>query len=103
MVKFIKAEEKDLPNFVDIYNQIIPSRLATADLEPVSVESRKSWFHSFTPTHPIWVIKNENNIIGWVALEPFYGRLAYERTAEISIYIDKNVQHENYRYHGLYF
>ena len=37
------------------------------------------------------------------ALEPFYGRLAYERTAEISIYIDKNVQHENYRYHGLYF
>ena len=103
MVKFIKAEEKDLPNIVDIYNQIIPSRLATADLEPVSVESRKSWFHSFTPTHPIWVIKNENNIIGWVALEPFYGRLAYERTAEISIYIDKNVQHENYRYHGLYF
>ncbi len=53
MVKFIKAEEKDLPNIVDIYNQIIPSRLATADLEPVSVESRKSWFHSFTPTHPI--------------------------------------------------
>lgn len=37
MVKFIKAEEKGLPNIVDIYNQIIPSRLATADLEPVSV------------------------------------------------------------------
>ncbi|XGK33788.1 hypothetical protein ACERHZ_04865 [Lactobacillus acidophilus] len=36
-------------------------------------------------------------------MEPFYGRLAYEHTAEISIYIDKNVQHENYRYCGLYF
>ena len=35
--EFSLANEKDLPRIVDIYNQIIPSRLATADLEPVTV------------------------------------------------------------------
>ena len=34
----------DLPGIVAIYNAAIPERMATADLEPVSVESRHAWF-----------------------------------------------------------
>jgi phosphinothricin acetyltransferase len=30
----------------------------------------------------------EKNIIGWVSFQAFYGRPAYDATAEISIYID---------------
>lgn len=87
---FRKANIEDLPAIVHIYNEIIPSRLATADLEPVTVKEREPWFHSFTNTHPLWVILDaKKQIIGWVALEPFYGRAAYEHTAEISIYIDE--------------
>lgn len=33
-MEFRKAVHVDLPRIVEIYNQIIPSRLATADLEP---------------------------------------------------------------------
>lgn len=84
----------DLPRIVEIYNQIIPSRLATADLEPVTVADREAWFASFTATHPLWVITQGDQIIGWFALEPFYGRPAYEHTAEISIYIDQAVHHQ---------
>lgn len=92
---FIKASHEYLPRIVEIYNQIIPSRLATADLEPVSVADRENWFASFTATHPLWVIKNNHNqIIGWVGLEPFYGRPAYEHTSEIAIYIDQNARHQ---------
>lgn len=95
--EFSLANEKDLPKIVDIYNQIIPSRLATADLEPITVAEREAWYHSFTKTHPLWVIKNnEQKVVGWVGLEPFYGRAAYEHTCEIAIYIDKSVRH-----HGL--
>ena len=43
--EFSLASEKDLPRVVDIYNQIIPSRLATADLEPVTVAEREPWYH----------------------------------------------------------
>lgn len=95
MVEFRKAKIEELPTIVHIYNEIIPSRLATADLKPVRAEERKPWFHSFTKTHPLWVILNDDKqIVGWVALEPFYGRAAYEHTAEISIYIDEKGRHQ---------
>ena len=55
---------------------------------------REAWFASFTATHPLWVITQGDQIIGWFALEPFYGRPAYEHTAEISIYIDQAVRHQ---------
>ena len=93
-MEFRKAVHADLPRIVEIYNQIIPSRLATADLEPVTVADREDWFASFTATHPLWVMTQGDQIIGWVALEPFYGRPAYEHTAEISIYIDQAVRHQ---------
>src|SRR5699024_12241104 len=93
-MEFRKADHADLPRIVEIYNRIIPSRLATADLEPVTVADREAWFASFTVTHPLWVMTQGDQIIGWVALEPFYGRPAYEHTAEISIYIDQAVRQQ---------
>src|SRR5205085_9928438 len=38
------AVKGDLPAIVEIYNAAIPGRMATADTEPVSVESRQPWF-----------------------------------------------------------
>ncbi|MFC2684584.1 MAG: GNAT family N-acetyltransferase [Limosilactobacillus oris] len=93
-MEFRKAVHADLSRIVEIYNQLIPSRLATADLEPVTVADREAWFASFTATHPLWVITQGDQVIGWFALEPFYGCPAYEHTAEISIYIDQAVRHQ---------
>ncbi|MBD7894524.1 N-acetyltransferase [Limosilactobacillus sp. Sa3CUN2] len=94
-IQFKKAAHEDLPQIVEIYNQIIPSRLATADLDPVTVEQREEWFASFTPTHPLWkIVNSEGQMIGWVGLEPFYGRPAYEHTSEIAIYIDQDARHQ---------
>ncbi len=64
-----KATLEDLPKIVEIYNQIIPSRLATADLTPITVNERKEWFETFDENHPIWVIEHQNEVLGWVALE----------------------------------
>ncbi len=95
MIKFDYAKQAELPKIVAIYNETIPSRLATADLEPVSVASRQPWFESFNPdSRPLWVIKDDDKIAGWVGLESFYGRPAYHKTAEISIYIDKDFRHQ---------
>ncbi|MEE3715377.1 N-acetyltransferase family protein [Tumidithrix elongata RA019] len=85
------AVEADLPAIVEIYNAAIPNRLATADLEPVSLESRLAWFHSHSDRYPVWVITSmqtsEEKIIGWLSFQMFYGRPAYQRTVEVSIYI----------------
>ncbi|MGD1913274.1 MAG: GNAT family N-acetyltransferase [Rivularia sp. (in: cyanobacteria)] len=80
--------ENDLSAIVAIYNASIPSRMATADLEPVSVASRVNWFKRRSPKkHPIWVIEMEGVVAGWLSFQPFYGRPAYHATAEVSIYI----------------
>ncbi|QLE41460.1 N-acetyltransferase family protein [Nostoc sp. C052] len=85
------AAETDLPAIVAIYNAAVPSRMATADLEPVSVESRLAWFKGRSPSQrPLWVIEVDGIIAGWLSFQSFYGRPAYRRTAEISIYIAPN-------------
>jgi phosphinothricin acetyltransferase len=82
---------------VDIYNSTIPSRLVTADTEPVTPESRQRWFTEHAPeSRPLWVVDDHGIVCGWVSFQSFYGRPAYQATAEISIYL-----HANYRRQGL--
>ena len=80
----------DLPAIVAIYNSTVPSRQVTADLEPVSVESRLGWFQAHGPEkRPLWVVEDGDRIIAWLSFSDFYGRPAYLRTAEVSIYLDE--------------
>ncbi len=82
------ATETDLPAIVDIYNASIPSRLATADLEPVSIESKRAWFNSHSPDdYPLLVHEIDGCVVAWVGFQPFYKRPAHRHTAEISFYI----------------
>lgn len=84
------ARLEDLPAIVDIYNSTIAGRRATADLEPVTVESRLPWFKAHTPDRrPLWVAKQGETVAGWASLSDFYGRPAYNGTAEISIYVSE--------------
>jgi phosphinothricin acetyltransferase len=63
--------------------------MATADLDPVSIESRVAWFRDHSPsTHPIWVAVGEDgHVAGWFSFQPFYGRCAYRTTVEVSVYV----------------
>jgi L-amino acid N-acyltransferase YncA len=83
------ALEPDLDAIVAIYNASVPGRLATADTEPVTVESRRAWFRERDVTrHPIWVDEREGRVVGWLSFGKFYGRPAYAATAEVSVYVD---------------
>jgi phosphinothricin acetyltransferase len=90
-MKFRDAIQSDLPLIVEIYNSTVAGRMVTADTEPVSVESRKHWYNEHSPEkRPLWIVEDANkNIIGWVSFQSFYGRPAYDATAEISIYLDE--------------
>lgn len=88
---------EDLPAIVEIYNSTIAGRKVTADLEPVTINSRRRWFDDHSPDHrPLWVMKDEDRIIAWLSFQSFYGRPAYNATAELSIYIS-----EDYRSKGI--
>lgn len=90
MLTYRDAAIDDMASIVAIYNSTVHTRMVTADTEPVTVESRMSWFHEHNAvTRPLWIIENDDKqIIGWISFQSFYGRPAYAATAEISIYLD---------------
>lgn len=78
----------DLEPVVAIYNASIPGRLATADLIPVTVDSRRAWFDAHDPAHhPLWIYEDEGSVAGWLSLGAFYERAAWDATAEIGVYV----------------
>jgi L-amino acid N-acyltransferase YncA len=96
-MNFRQAIITDLTTIVAIYNSTIAGRMVTADTEPVTVKDKEDWFFEHNNKRPLWMVEDDNkNCLGWVSFQDFYGRKAYEGTAEISIYL-----HENYRGQGL--
>lgn len=90
-MRIVPATIEDLPVIVDIYNSTIAGGMITSDLDSISVESRVDWFSAHTvERRPLWVARAENNTLGWISLSDFYGRPAYNRTVEISVYVHPN-------------
>jgi L-amino acid N-acyltransferase YncA len=84
------ATVDDLPEIVAIYNSIVPGRMVTADLEPVTVESRLPWLRAHDPDrHPIWVAEENGQIAAWLSFDTYYARAAYDGTAMVAIYVEE--------------
>ena len=83
------ATAGDLPAIVDIHNATIPSRKVTADLEPVTVESRRLWFETQQRTgRPVWVVCDEgDSVLAWLSFDQFFPRAAYAGTLMVAIYV----------------
>ncbi len=89
-IRFIPATQQDLSLIVGTYNSTIPSRLATADLEAVSVESKVTWFDAHDEDkRPLWLVICNGDYAGWMSFNSFYGRPAYDGTVEVSIYLEE--------------
>jgi L-amino acid N-acyltransferase YncA len=93
-ISFRFATLNDLPSIVAIYNATIPSRIVTADVTPVSIADKLAWFRAHDSKHrPLWVAADSSGqIVGWLSFQSFYGRPAYEKTIELSIYLDERVR-----------
>jgi phosphinothricin acetyltransferase len=91
------ATEADLPAIVEIFNATIPSRMVSAQIDPVSVEERWPWFRAHSADHhPLWVMGEEKKVMAWLSLQSFLPRCAYTGTAVVSLYV-----REDFRRRGL--
>jgi L-amino acid N-acyltransferase YncA len=83
-----RATLADLENITAIYNEVILEGGFTADLKPLSIESRRPWFFDHQDRYSIFVKSLGNSLIGYASLSPYRnGRNAFSETCEISYFL----------------
>ena len=83
------AEEKDLPQMLEIYNDVILNTTAVYDYELHTLEMRKQWFVTKQQQgFPMFVAEEENKILGFSSFGPFRAWAAYKYSVENSVYVN---------------
>lgn len=92
------ATEQDLEAINNIYNQVIPYEMSTADMKPYTMEERMSWYNAYDRSlYPVLVAETDHIVAGYFSFSPYRPRrLAMRYTVEISYFID-----EKYRARGI--
>jgi phosphinothricin acetyltransferase len=82
------ANRGDLPRLTEIYNYYVVNTPITFDLEPLTVETRASWFdeHSEGGPHRLLVAEENAVVLGYASSGRFRAKPAYATTVESSVY-----------------
>lgn len=91
-----RAETKDIPVLMEIYNEAILHTTATFDTERKDEKDRTAWFLEHTGRYMIFVYEEAGAVMGYASLSRYRDRKAFDPAAEISVYI-----HEKYRGRGI--
>lgn len=82
------AEERDLPELLEIYNYEVQNGVATFDLNPKSLEDWAIWFKAHnTGNHPLIVAEWSGAVAGYASLSSYREKEAYAATVELSVYV----------------
>ncbi len=82
------AEERDLPELLDIYNYEVINGVATFDLNPKSPEEWMKWFREHnTGNHPLIVAEVDGSVAGYASLSSYREKEAYAAAVELSVYV----------------
>lgn len=58
-------------------------------MRPVSTKEREPWFNAHGGSRPIFIYKENDEILGYCSLSDFNPKIAYDISVEISIYVAK--------------
>lgn len=82
-----RAMPSDAKALAEIYNHYIATSTATFDTEPKTVSERREWIASHGDTHPVFVVAQGDQILGFGSLSAWAARPAWGRTVEVSTYV----------------
>ncbi len=84
-----KAQEKDFPFLLAIYNYEVLNGTASFDLEPKTSDEWMEWFHMHNvDNHPLLTAEVDGCVAGYACLSAYRPRKAYDATVELSVYVD---------------
>ncbi len=82
------ANENDLPQLLDIYNDIILNTTAVYQYQQHTLQMRKEWFKTKQQQgFPMFVAEDNDRIMGFSTLGTFRNWQAYKYSVENSIYV----------------
>ncbi len=87
MVDLVPATKADLAAIIKIYNHYILNSTASFHTEMISQKDLGEFLFIGHPKYPSFVITDHDKILGFCYLRQFKQRPAYDRSAELSIYL----------------
>lgn len=91
-----RAERKDIPALMNIYNDAILHTTATFDTERKDMDDRRKWFEEHKGRYVIYLYEEGGVVAGYASLSRYRERKAFDPAVELSIYI-----HKDYRGRGI--
>ena len=88
MITVRDATENDLPQILEIYNDIIEHTTAVYYYEPHTLEMRRQWFEERRQQgFPVFVAEQDGEILGMSTIGPFRIPTAYQFTVENTVHV----------------
>ncbi len=88
MINIRHAIEKDIPQLLDIYNEVIANTTAVYQYEPHTLQMRQEWFQNKQKEDfPVFVAEEDDVIVGFSTFGPFRNWQAYKYSVENSLYV----------------
>lgn len=88
MIHIRLAEDNDLPQIVDIYNDVIMHTTGVYYYEPHSLANRREWLQSRRKEgFPVFVAEEAGQVIGLSSIGPFRVPTAYKYSVENTVHV----------------
>ena len=88
MITVRDAAAADVPRLLEIYGYYVRNTAITFDYDTPSAEEFRQKMEKTLRRYPYLVIERDGRIEGYAYAGPFVGRAAYDRSCEMTIYLD---------------
>ncbi|MBN2273957.1 MAG: N-acetyltransferase [Bacteroidales bacterium] len=86
-IEFEELNEKDLPLVRKIYEYYVENSTATFHIGDITIEEIRTFIPINHPVYKSYLIKANETVCGYCYLAPYKNRQAYNRTAEVTVYL----------------
>jgi L-amino acid N-acyltransferase YncA len=87
IIELVELQEQDFEFVKEVYDWYILNSTATFHTEPISIDELKSIIPVGHPKYKSFIIRNKGEAYGYCYISRYKPRQAYDRTAEITIYL----------------
>lgn len=96
MLKIRTASPEDAPRLLEIYSYYVEYTAISFEYVPPTPGEFRSRMEDTLRKYPYLVLEDDGIIRGYAYAGPFKGRAAYDRSCELSIYLEKGFQKRGY-------